>query len=80
MKASDPYARITACFPEGEVIYTNAFARYDSSLYDSPFRNEPPQTNIPMTILFNMGLLILLAITLYALAKIMGPAGKRKNI
>lgn len=80
MKADDPYARITAYFPEGEVIYTNAFARYDSSQSDSPFRNEPPQINIPLTILYNLTLLILLAFTLYAMAKVAGLYKKRKNI
>ena len=78
MKENDPYARITAYFPEGEVIYSNAFARYDSSSSESPFRNESPEVNIPITILFNMGLLLLLAITLWGLCKTTGISGKKK--
>ena len=59
MKESDPYARLTAYFPEGEVIYTNAFARYDKEYAESPFSTSVPPVNIPMTILFNLLLLVL---------------------
>ena len=57
MKASDPYARITAFFPDGEVIYTNPFARYDSTVQSSPFDDSMPPINIFLTILFNLLLL-----------------------
>ena len=60
MRNNDPYARITAYFPEGEVIYTNAFARYDSSYSDTPYKENCAQVNILLTILFNL-LLALLA-------------------
>lgn len=59
----DSYARFTAYFPEGEVIYTNPFARYDASAEDSPFREPSHQANIVLTILFNL----LLAIAAYAI-------------
>ena len=59
MKREDPYARITAYFPDGEVIYTNPFARYDSSTQDSPFNDAPAEINITLTILFNLLLLAL---------------------
>lgn len=59
MKESDPYARITAYFPNGEVIYTNPFARYDASLQASPFDNTLPQVNIVLTLLFNLLLLVI---------------------
>lgn len=58
MKASDSYARITAYFPEGEVIYTNPFARYDASQQRSPFDVESPKVDIFLTILFNLMLLV----------------------
>ena len=58
MRANDSYARIIAHFPEGEVIYTNPFARYDATLSKSPFNDAPPRINIFMTVLFNLGLLI----------------------
>lgn len=60
---NDSYARFTAYFPEGEVIYTNPFARYDASAEDSPFREPSHQANIVLTILFNL----LLAIAAYAI-------------
>ena len=59
LKHSDPYARITAYFPKGEVIYTNAFARYDASISESPFNKGSHEVNIVLTILFNMMLLLL---------------------
>lgn len=61
LKYSDPYARITAYFPKGEVIYTNAFARYDASIYPSPFIEGEHEINVVLTILFNMMLLLLVA-------------------
>ena len=57
MKATDSYARITAYFPDGEVIYTNPFARYDAAQQASPFDVEAPEVNIFLTILFNLMLL-----------------------
>lgn len=69
MKSSDPYARITAYFPEGEVIYSNAFARYDSAVADSPLRSSIPPVNIPLTILFNILVISLCAGTIYSLIK-----------
>lgn len=61
LKPSDSYARITAYFPGKEVIYSNPFARYDSSVSSSPMNNAPQKVNIPLTILFNLLLLILVA-------------------
>ena len=66
MGADEPYARITAFFPEGEVIYTNPFARYDASVQDSPFNNAPQRVNWPLTLLFNLLLLLLTAASLWA--------------
>ena len=61
MKTTDPYARFTAYFPAGEVIYSNAFARYDSSVNDSPFTEGGHSTNILLTVLFNLLILLLAA-------------------
>ncbi len=61
MKPEDAYARLTAYFPEGEVIYTNVFARYDVSVSDSPYREPSHTVDVPMTILFNILLLIISA-------------------
>lgn len=70
MKSSDPYVRITAFFQEGEVIYTNAFARYDRALSDSPFSSSKPSASIPLTIIFNLIMLLLCAGTVYSLVKV----------
>ena len=61
LKHSDPYARITAYFPKGEVIYTNAFARYDASLSTDPFNDCGHEINVILTILFNLMLFLLAA-------------------
>lgn len=57
MDDRDCYARFTAYFPGGEVIYTNPFARYDASAADSPMRMPSHKVNTPLTILFNAALL-----------------------
>lgn len=69
LPANAPYARLTAFFPGGEVIYTNPFARFDSSACSGPMDMTPQKVNIPLTILFNLfnmliGLLILALIGL----------------
>lgn len=61
MKQEDSYVRITAYFPEGEVIYSNPFARYDASVSDSPYREPSNTVNIPLTVLFNLAVLVLCA-------------------
>ena len=67
MGAGESYARIIAYFPEGEVIYTNPFARYDAALNESPFNEAPLRVNIFMTLLFNLGLLIICIGCVYAI-------------
>ncbi len=64
----EPYARITAYFPSGEVIYTNPFARYDASVSDSPFRMTH-SVNIPLTILYNLAIFVLCVAIAIALKK-----------
>ena len=54
MKTDDNYARFTAYFPEGEVIYSNPFARYDSSETESPYSGPRHRTDIILTVLFNL--------------------------
>ncbi len=53
----EPYARITAYFPTGEVIYTNAFARYDASVAESPY-TVTHEVNIALSVLFNLSILL----------------------
>ena len=64
MGPDDPYARLTAFFPGGEVIYSNPFARYDSALAADPFDNGPQRMNVLWTILYNLLLLVLFGETL----------------
>ena len=59
MGPDEPYARLTAFFPEGEVIYSNPFARYDSALEANPFDNSPQRMSVLWTILYNLLLLVL---------------------
>ena len=59
MGPGEPYARLTAFFPEGEVIYSNPFARYDSALAADPFDNGPQRMSVLWTILYNLLLLVL---------------------
>ncbi len=69
-RKEDSYARFTAWLPEGEVIYTNPFARYDSSMSDSPFNDAPQDKNILLTILYNLIAAALAAGCAYILYKI----------
>ena len=59
MGPEDSYARLTAFFPEGEVIYSNPFARYDSALAANPFDDSPQRMSVLWTILYNLLLLVL---------------------
>ena len=70
MASADPYARITAYFPQGEVIYTNPFARYDSSQNESPFTDSTCSVNYFLTILYNLTILLLLIVVIRTLYKL----------
>ena len=69
MKKEDHYARMTAYFPDGEVIYTNPFARYDASLTSDPYTDGTHSVNTLLTVLYNMLLLILTCCTAALLIK-----------
>jgi hypothetical protein len=70
MGPEEPYARFTAFFPDGAVLYTNPFARYDASVQESPFNPAPQPVNIPLTLLWNLLLSVLMAGTLWLLIKL----------
>ena len=59
MGSDDTYARLTAYFPKGEVIYTNAFARYDSAQSESPICNAPQKVNFLLTMIYNVAVILL---------------------
>jgi hypothetical protein len=73
----EPYARLTAFFPDGAVIYTNPFARYDALLQDSPFNPAHPQLDRPLTVLWNFLVLLLFAAAVYLFVKLFGKHGKK---
>lgn len=54
MAPEDHYARITAFFNDGCVIYTQPFARYDKACAVSPYRVSPHPVNVGLTILYNL--------------------------
>ena len=70
---NEPYARIVAHFDEGEVIYTNPFARYDSATADSPFRETMHSIDWVLTIVFNITLAILAALIIGAIVRVWRP-------
>ncbi|MBO4670313.1 MAG: hypothetical protein J5640_00505 [Bacteroidales bacterium] len=57
MKPNDSYVRYAAFFSNGVVIYTNAFARYDATETETPYRESPHTVNYLLTALFNLSLL-----------------------
>ena len=63
-RGEDHFARLTAFFPDGAVIYTNPFARYDASVQASPFSDEPQHINWLLTVLYNLLVLGLVIATL----------------
>lgn len=63
MTSQDTYARITAYFQDGEVIYTNPFAKFDSATADSPYDQPGHTTNIFMSVVYNLALLLFLILT-----------------
>ena len=72
MQTTDSYGRFTAYFAGGEVIYTNPFARYDSSTKENPF-SKTHSVNITLTILYNAivaALAALFAFLIYKIAKL----------
>ena len=64
MQSSDPYARIMAFYNDGAVIYSNAFARYDSAMEESPYRGDMYSINTTLTIIFNIAVALCLALVL----------------
>ena len=70
LPAGEPFARMTAFFPDGAVIYTNPFARYDASAQDSTFRREPQPVNWPLTVLYNLAVLALTAGVLFLFVRL----------
>ena len=65
MKSDDAYARFTVYFPTGEVLFSNPFARYDSTQAPTPVRSGMHSVNLPLTVLYNAALLALLVLLVF---------------
>ena len=70
---NEPYMRLTARFDDGVVIYTNAFARFDGGKSATPYVESPHRVNVLLTVLFNAGLLILVALLCLCLRRLWLP-------
>ena len=70
MSHDTPYARLTAYFPGGEVIYTNPFARYDSALSETPYATDTNKVNIALSILYNLFVALLCIGTICLIVKL----------
>ena len=70
LRPGDSYARITAYFQDGEVIYSNPFARYDKSESDTPFRPSRHSVNVTLTLLYNLVLVSIFAGLVFVLRTI----------
>ncbi len=69
--ADEPYVRLSAFFENGVVIYSNAFARFNSRITDTPYVVSPHKVNILLTILFNLALLLLLILETVLLKRVL---------
>lgn len=70
LRADDPFARFTAFFPDGAVIYSNPFARYDASAGSFPLKEVPQPVNWLFTLLYNLLLFAVAAALVAALVKL----------
>ncbi len=76
-RPEDTYVRLVAEFDDGVVIYSNPFARYDSSLARSPYRESGHRVNVALTILFNLAVLALVLLCWKGFARLV-PHKERK--
>ena len=70
MQPSDSYVHYTAYFDNGVVLYTNAFARFDSSKAASPYQDAPHSVNYLLTVLFNLCLIAIIWLCLIATGRL----------
>lgn len=59
--AENSYARYAAYMPDGVVIMSNPFARYDAAVADMPGCSAKHSINIVYTILYNLAVVLLVA-------------------
>lgn len=72
MHHDQPYARFTAYFDDGAVIYSNVFARYDKEKAPTPYRVSGHSVNVMLTVLYNLALLCAIACLLWLLRFLAG--------
>lgn len=71
MKDEDSYARISAFFPDGTVIYTQPFARFDASSAESPYRVSPHNISVAGTLFYNLAVLAALLLCCFLFYKLL---------
>lgn len=76
----EPYVRFTAYFDNGVVLYTNAFARYNARISDTPYVVGQHKVNVLLTVLYNLLLLILLIAELVALFFVVAYKKKKSRL
>lgn len=69
LQHDEPYARITAYIPSGEVIYSQPFARYNSATMAMPRNVCEHSINIPLTLIFNIAIVALVVAIVVAYVK-----------
>jgi len=77
-KPEDSYVRITAHFDRGVIIYLNPFARYDSQETETPYVESPHPVNWPLTILYNLAILLLASGFVFVISRLLFPHPKGK--
>lgn len=75
----DTYARFTAFFPGGEVIYTNPFARYDRSVAAMPDTNAEHSINWWLTALYNLAVALFAGFYFFAGVRIFKSQSMRRS-
>jgi len=71
MNDEDSYARITCYFSDGSVLFTNPFARYDKTKAATPFTKSPHPVNLPLTILWNLLMILVASGAIIAAVKVL---------
>lgn len=69
LRAEDSYARIAAYLPDRVVIMSNPFARYDASVADRPGGRASHDINIPLTLLYNLALVLAVVVIVWLYLK-----------
>ncbi len=70
MRPGQPYIRMVAYYEDGFTVYTNAWARYDSSQSDSPYEVREHPVRWGATVAFNLLLLMIVCALGYVISRL----------